>query len=320
MEQFDLKCCLDDVYKQYPEAERKPVIGITANYADGEARLSERYYKAVAAAGGVPVIIPPLAGKDEIINTLDRIDGLLLTGGGDVNPLWVGEEPSPRLHSINRERDKAELMTVRLAYNRQMPILGICRGIQVLAAALGGEVEQDIDEGFSTGRLKPADGEEGRHALLKHSQDADRSEPTHTVEITKYSTLYALYYKERMAVNSMHHQAVRSCGRRFTVSATAPDGVIEAIESAEFKPVMGVQWHPEWLGDDGQPLFKWLVGEAQTFINAKKIHRRTLILDTHCDTPMFFPQGIHFDRHALRHADVLPPRHSFRPARPAHTR
>ena len=296
MEQFDLKGCLDDVYKQYPEAERKPVIGITANYADGEARLSERYYKAVAAAGGVPVIIPPLAGKDEIINTLDRIDGLLLTGGGDVNPLWVGEEPSPRLHSINRERDKAELMTVRLAYNRRMPILGICRGIQVLAAALGGEVEQDIDEGFSTGRLKPADGEESRHALLKHSQDADRSEPTHTVEITKYSTLYALYYKERMAVNSMHHQAVRSCGRRFTVSATAPDGVIEAIESAEFKPVMGVQWHPEWLGDDGQPLFKWLVGEAQTFIQAKKIHRRTLILDTHCDTPMFFPQGIHFDR------------------------
>ena len=296
MEQFDLKGCLDDVYKQYPEAERKPVIGITANYADGEARLSERYYKAVAAAGGVPVIIPPLAGKDEIINTLDRIDGLLLTGGGDVNPLWVGEEPSPRLHSINRERDKAELMTVRLAYNRQMPILGICRGIQVLAAALGGEVEQDIDEGFSTGRLKPADGEESRHALLKHSQDADRCEPTHTVEITKYSTLYALYYKERMAVNSMHHQAVRSCGRRFTVSATAPDGVIEAIESAEFKPIIGVQWHPEWLGDDGLPLFKWLVGEAQTFINAKKIHRRTLILDTHCDTPMFFPQGIHFYR------------------------
>ena len=296
MEQFDLKGCLDDVYKQYPEAERKPVIGITANYADGEARLSERYYNAVAAAGGVPVIIPPLAGKDAIINTLDCIDGLLLTGGGDVNPLWVGEEPSPRLHSINRERDKAELMTVRLAYNRQMPILGICRGIQVLAAALGGEVEQDIDEGFSTGRLKPADGENGRQALLKHSQDADRSEPTHTVEITKYSTLYALYYKERMAVNSMHHQAVRSCGRRFNVAATAPDGVIEAMESAEFKPVMGVQWHPEWLGDDGQPLFKWLVGEAQTFIKAKKIHRRTLILDTHCDTPMFFPQGIHFDR------------------------
>ena len=296
MEQFDLKGCLDDVYKQYPEAERKPVIGITANYADGEARLSERYYKAVAAAGGVPVIIPPLADKDEIINTLDRIDGLLLTGGGDVNPLWVGEEPSPRLHSINRERDKAELMTVRLAYNRQMPILGICRGIQVLAAALGGQVEQDIAEGIAAGRIGTDDGEENTARQVKHSQDADRSEPTHTVRIAISSILCKLYNKERMAVNSMHHQAVRSCGRRFNVAATAPDGVIEAMESAEFKPVMGVQWHPEWLGDDGQPLFKWLVGEAQTFINAKKIHRRTLILDTHCDTPMFFPQGIHFDR------------------------
>ena len=296
MRQFDIDGCLAGVYSRFPEAERKPLIGVTGNFADGETCLADRYYKSVAAAGGVPVIIPPLADADAIINTLDRIDGLLLTGGGDVNPLWVGEEPSPSLHAVNRERDKAELMTVRLACNRQLPVLGICRGIQVLAAALGGEVEQDIAEGFSTGRLKPVDGAEGRHVLLKHSQDADRSEPTHTVKIAKDSTLYTLYNKERMAVNSFHHQAVRYCGARFTVSAVSPDGVIEAIESSEFKPIMGVQWHPEWLGDDGLPLFRWLVGEAQTFIQAKRIHQRTLVLDTHCDTPMFFPQGIHFDR------------------------
>ena len=161
MRPFDLEGCLDDVYSRFPEAEHKPVIGLTGNFADGEARLADRYYKSVVAAGGVPVIIPPLADKDVIINTLERIDGLLLTGGGDVNPLWVGEEPSVHLHSINRERDKAELTTVRLAFNRQLPILGICRGIQVLAAALGGEVEQDIAEGFSTGRLKIACGPEG---------------------------------------------------------------------------------------------------------------------------------------------------------------
>ena len=141
MKSFDIGCCLDGIYSRYPEAERKPVIGLTGNYADGEARLVERYYKSVAEAGGVPVVIPPLADTDAIINTLDRIDGLVLTGGGDVNPLWTGEEPSPRLHSINRERDKAELLTVRLAYNRQLPMLGICRGIQVLTAALDGEVE-----------------------------------------------------------------------------------------------------------------------------------------------------------------------------------
>lgn len=296
MKPFDLEGCLDDVYSRFPEAEHKPVIGLTGNFADGEARLADRYYKSVVAAGGVPVIIPPLADKDVIINTLERIDGLLLTGGGDVNPLWVGEEPSVHLHSINRERDKAELTTVRLAFNRQLPILGICRGIQVLAAALGGEVEQDIAEGFSTGRLKPACGPEGVLPLLKHSQDADRNEPTHTVKIVQGSVLSTLYNMETLAVNSFHHQAVGACGRRFTVSAVSPDGVIEAIESSEFKPVMGVQWHPEWLGDEGLPLFKWLVGRAAGFAEAKAVHRRTLTLDTHCDTPMFFPQGIHFDR------------------------
>ena len=296
MKPFDLDGCLDAVYSRFPEAERKPVIGLTGNFADGEARLIDRYYKAVAAAGGVPIIIPPLADKDVIINTLERIDGLLLTGGGDVNPLWVGEEPSVHLHSINCERDKAELTTVRLAFNRQLPILGICRGIQVLAAALGGEVEQDIAEGFSTGRLKPACAPEGVLPLLKHSQDADRSEPTHTVRIVKGSVLSTLYNTETLAVNSFHHQAVRACGRRFTVSAVSPDGVIEAVESCEFKPVMGVQWHPEWLGDGGQPLFRWLVGRACEFAEAKAVHRRILTLDTHCDTPMFFPQGIHFNQ------------------------
>ena len=296
MRPFDLEGCLDDVYSRFPEAERRPVIGLTGNFADGETRLADRYYKSVVAAGGVPVIIPPLADKESVINTLDRIDGLLLTGGGDVNPLWVGEEPSPSLHSVNRERDKAELITVRLAFNRQLPILGICRGIQVLAAALGGEVEQDIAEGFSTGRLKPACGKEGILPLLKHSQDADRNEPTHTVKIVQGSVLSTLYNKETLAVNSFHHQAVRACGRRFAVSAVSPDGVVEAIESCEFKSVIGVQWHPEWLEDSGLPLFRWLVGRAAEFAEAKAVHRRTLTLDTHCDTPMFFPQGIHFDR------------------------
>ena len=292
MKPFDLDGCLDEVYSRYPEAERKPLIGLTGNFADGEARLAERYYKSVAEAGGVPVVIPPLADKDVIVNTLDSLDGLVLTGGGDVNPLWVGEEPSPRLHSINRERDKAELMTVRLAYNRQIPMLGICRGIQVLAAALGGEVEQDIAEGLQAGRI----GASGAQAMVKHSQDADRREPTHTVRIEPGSVVYSLYGVETMAVNSFHHQAVRLCGRRFKATAMSPDGIIEAIESNEYKSVLGVQWHPEWLEDSGPALFGWIVGRAREFYEAKCLHRRMLTLDTHCDTPMFFPQGIHFER------------------------
>lgn len=291
MKPFDLNGCLNDVYSRYPEAGRKPVIGLTGNFAEGETRLVERYYKGIAEAGGVPVVIPPLADKDVIINTLDSLDGLMLTGGGDINPLWAGEEPSPRLHSINRERDEAELLVVRLAYNRQIPMLGICRGIQVLVTALDGEVEQDIAEGMQAGRLTP-----GGHALLKHSQDADRREPTHTVIIEKDSALYGICGTGTLAVNSFHHQSVRKCGARFKVTAVAPDGVIEAIESSEYKSIMGVQWHPEWLEDSGPALFGWLVGRAVEFSRAKDLHRRILTLDTHCDTPMFFPQGIHFEQ------------------------
>lgn len=296
MKSFDIQSSLDDIYARYPEATRQPVIGLTGNFADGDARLCEQYYMSVVRAGGTPVIIPPVADKDVIINTLDKIDGLVLTGGGDINPLWAGEEPSPRLHGINHMRDKAELLTVRLAYNRQIPMLGICRGIQTLVTALDGEVDQDIAESFAAahgaGRAAAAAG----HSLIKHSQDADRSEPTHTVRISRESVLYSLYKTETLAVNSIHHQAVRASGRRFSVSAKAPDGVIEAIESSEFKPFIGVQWHPEWLGESGQVLFRWLVDRAREFYTAKDLYRRMLTLDTHCDTPMFFPQGIHFDQ------------------------
>lgn len=296
MKSFDLQSCLDDLYSRYPEATRQPVIGLTGNFADGDARLCEQYYMSVVRAGGTPVIIPPVADKDVIINTLDKIDGLVLTGGGDINPLWAGEEPSPRLHGINRTRDKAELLTVRLAYNRQIPMLGICRGIQTLVTALDGEVDQDIAESYAMAHGSDMASPHDCHSLIKHSQDADRSEPTHTVRIDSGSMLYSIYNTDKIAVNSLHHQAVRASGRRFNVCATAPDGVIEAIESSEFKPFMGVQWHPEWLGESGLKLFKWLVDRARDFYVAKDLHRRILTLDTHCDTPMFFPQGIHFEQ------------------------
>ena len=294
MDFFNLKTRLNDIYQNFPEAATKPIIAITGNFVDGETRIADRYYKSIVKAGGIPFIMPPLADKDVIINTLDRVDGLLLTGGGDVNPLWVGEEPSPSLRSINRERDEAELLTVSLAYNRNIPILGICRGIQVLASALGGTVDQDIAEAFSASHSVNNSGQT-QHALIKHSQDADRNEPTHTVKISKDTTLYSIYNTEYLAVNSMHHQAVRSRGKRFNVSAIAPDGVIEAIESNEFKPIMGVQWHPEWLEESGKNLFSWLVKSASEFSDAKKLHKNVLTFDSHCDTPMFFSENINFN-------------------------
>ena len=238
------------------------------------------------AAGGVPVIIPPVADKDVIINTLERLDAIILTGGADYNPLWAGEEPSAKLHHINAQRDLSELLITRLAYNRNIPMLGICRGIQTLAMALDGKVIQDISETIPN--------------TIKHSQDADTCEPTHSVSVAEGSMLHDVYGKDKLYVNSFHHQAVGDCGPKFIVTAKANDGVVEAIESSEYRKIMGVQWHPECMGDDGQPLFKWLVDAAAEQNKAKAIHNRILTLDSHCDTPMFFPQGVKFDHRDSR--------------------
>ena len=299
--QFDLQGQLEGIYARFPEAAPMPVIGITGNYEDLTCKLGRGYYDSVVAAGGVPVIIPPEADRHVIINTLERIDGLILSGGGDYNPLWAGEEPSPLLHGINKERDNAELLITRLAYNRQIPMLGICRGIQTLAMALGGKVAQDLSE--VRGKRKEESGKRNEERDIKHSQDADRSEPTHSVTVEKDSTLYRIYSEAQqcsmfngqcsMFVNSFHHQAVSDPGEKFRVVATASDGVIEAMESSEFKSILGVQWHPECM-ESGQPLFRWLVKEARDYREAHQLHDRILTLDTHCDTPMFFPQGVRF--------------------------
>ena len=287
MRHFDLNAILDDAHREYPVAQHRPVIGITGNYNELTCKLGEGYYKQVVAAGGIPVIIPPVADKTVVADTLNRIDALLLSGGADINPLYCGEEPVPGLGGINSERDLPELLITRMAYNRQLPIFGICRGIQTLAVALDGKVEQDI-----------------KLTTVKHSQDADRSEPTHSVSIEKDSTLYNLYSSSKFSilnsqfsnlyVNSFHHQAVSDAGPRFRVVARAADGVIEAIESSEFKPILGVQWHPECMGEDGLPLFQWLVDEARKFKSVRCLHHHILTLDTHCDTPMFFPQNVNF--------------------------
>lgn len=277
--QFDLNAIMADMHQTFPVAQRRPVIGITGNYGDLTCKLGEGYYKQVVAAGGVPLIIPPVADAAVLTSILEKVDAVLLSGGADINPLYQGEDPIPQLGGINSERDLPELLLARLAFHRQLPMLGICRGIQTLAMALGGKVAQHISTN------------------IKHSQDADRSEPTHSISIEKDSALYNIYSGNQsptLYVNSFHHQAISEPGEHFRVVAKANDGVIEAIESAEFKPILGVQWHPECMGESGLPLFRWLVDEAEKFQKAKLMHHCVLTLDTHCDTPMFFPQNVDF--------------------------
>ena len=288
MNPFDLKNHTNNLYDAYLQGARRPVIGITSNYGEQTAKLAEGYYKQVEQAGGTPVLLPPLPTSDTqhvaqeaLLTMLDRIDGLLLTGGADVNPLFVGEEPAVRLGGINSERDLSELLLARLAFNRQLPILGICRGMQVLAMALDGKVAQDITD----------------MASLKHSQDADRTTPTHLVTLEPGSVLAAVFCDSddkagkaclQLPVNSFHHQAVSEPGPRLRVVARAADGIVEGVESNEYKAVLGVQWHPECMGAAGSPLFKWLVDESRKYREVQQLHDRILTLDTHCDTPMFF--------------------------------
>ena len=277
-------------YASFPEAKDRPVIGITSNYGELTAKLAEGYYKSVWRAGGIPVIIPPISDTQVIINTLQHIDGLLLSGGADYDPHYAGEEPSPKLGEINAERDLPELLITQLAYNRQIPILGICRGIQTLAMALGGHVAQDLSE------VKDGWKEEKG---IQHSQQEERPVATHSVTLEKDSVLFSLYKTATLRVNSFHHQSVDDPGERFRITARAEDNIVEAMESTEHKSIMGVQWHPECLAD-GLPIFQWLIGEARQYREACRTHSRILTLDTHCDTPMFFPQNVLLDHRDTR--------------------
>ena len=282
---FDIQADYDRIHRTFPGYKTAPVIGLTGNFQDGNCMLAEGYYQSILKAGGTPFIIPCYDNTDALINTLEKLDGILLTGGADINPLFLGEEPVKELHGINPRRDRQELLLTRLAADRQIPILGICRGIQTMNAAFGGPLYQDIHSQMEGTRIK-------------HSQELDRSYASHRVTIEKDTLLHNLFKADTIAVNSFHHQAVKEAAPGFRVCARATDGVIEAMESTEYKSMLGVQWHPECFilkGDECMmPIFHWLIQEAASFKEAKRLHNRILTLDSHCDTPMFFDQQIDF--------------------------
>ncbi len=286
---FDWETAYHHFHDGFPSFREQPVIGITGNFGEKGCELAEGYFESVLKAGATPLIIPPFEDKEALANILNNVDGILLSGGGDLNPLFVGEEPIPQLHGVNYKRDWAELLLIRLAYDRQIPMLGICRGIQMLSVALGGSIWQDI---YS---------QQPEKKLMGHDQQLDRRYASHTVQATEDSTLFrTLFGTEPLTVNSFHHQAVKETGSHLRVCATAPDGTIEAVESTEYKSILGVQWHPECFilrqDDCMMPLFRWLTEEASSFRKAKELHGKMLSLDSHCDTPMFFHKDIHFDR------------------------
>jgi putative glutamine amidotransferase len=224
----------------------RPLIGIpaqTLQAIDGIPEglphswvMNSRYYQATAAAGGAPVMIPLF---DEDLATLralyDRLDGILLAGGVDMDPCTFGDAPHPKLGRTDPARDAVEIALARWAVDDRKPILGLCRGLQVMNVALGGTLFQDI-EAQVPGALK--------HDYYP-TAGFERDHPAHLVAIADGSRLAAAFGVPDVTVNSMHHQAVREVAPALHVSARAPDGLIEAVESGTDHFLVGVQWHPE---------------------------------------------------------------------------
>ena len=253
-----------------------PLIGITTDSSLEDYSVRKKYCNQVLAAGAYPILLPPVSDIEKTKAFLENLDGIIFTGGGDHNPLLMNEEPVPELGNINPERDNFEIPLCQEAYKRNLPILGICRGIQTIAIALGGHVKQHIS------------------TSVKHSQNAPKDSVTHSVKIEKGSILSEIYNSENIFVNSFHHQAVDNPGSRFKAVAFSKDNIIEAIESTEYHSVIGVQWHSEQLNEEGLKLFQWLSEEARIYREAREIHNEIISLDSHCDTPMFFSQNVDF--------------------------
>lgn len=245
----------------------KPFIGITCNYllADQWGFGSEigtigqdwdliagDYIYAVERAGGIPVVIPLLREPERAVDFIARLDGLIISGGNDVDPLLYGERPGPKIGAVSDIRDRQDLLLTEYAVSRsEIPVLGICRGIQILNVAFGGTLYQDLE---SEGRMT--------HSFFTYPRDRY----THGIRIEKDSLLYELYRKEQIQVNSFHHQAVKQPGRGLTVSGVSePDGVIEALEYRDHPCAIGIQWHPEMLGEaceDSVRMFRNFIGRC----------------------------------------------------------
>ena len=224
---------------------KRPVIGVTldAEPAGGWSKLPwyalrQNYFDAVIAAGGLPVALPH---RPELAaEYLDALDGLLVTGGAfDVDPaLWGGGAPHPKV-TLKPGRTDFELAAVRQALARDMPVLGICGGQQLLAVAFGGTLIQHIPDEVE--------------GALAHEQPNPRTEPGHEVEVCGGTLLASIVGAKRLAVNSAHHQAVAIAGEGAVVNALAPDGVVEGVEHPGYRFALGVQWHPEYTVDPSDP-------------------------------------------------------------------
>ena len=224
-----------------------PRIGIAIGRETHDGRLFEatphEYVSAILGVGGIPLLLPPLPAA-MAVDAVERLDGLLLTGGGDVSPSCYGATLEPETAGVDDERDASELALVRACQERNLPILGICRGAQLLNVAFGGTLHQ--------------------HLVPEHRQGRRRYEEVHQVDLDPHCRLAALIGQQSFGVNSIHHQGIELVGSALTAVGFSYDGLPELLECRDHR-LMAVQWHPECLpcAPASRALFLWLVAEAK---------------------------------------------------------
>ncbi len=239
----------------FAQAAKKPIIGISSTWGEGTSTsVPLTYVESVIRAGGIPLVLPITLDPAIMARMLDCVDAVIMTGGEDIDPLkWFGEEPIPGMGEIVPARDSFDIALIRMAVGRGLPLLGICRGHQLLNVAFGGSLYQDIPS-------------QVKGSNVKHSQKAPRFYGTHTINIEKGSLLNKQIGLEKVAVNSYHHQAVKDVAPGYKVTARSVDGIVEAMEKIGSTKVFSVQFHPEGFTasniDTFLGIFQHLVKEA----------------------------------------------------------
>ena len=233
----------------------KPIIGLTSQYEHLVGRkmikMNNTYVNAVVDSGGVPIILPIIKSMSDVERYLDLVDGLIFTGGEDVSPIFFGEEPLKEVDTICMARDKMEIQLFLKAYEKNIPILGICRGLQVINIALGGTLYQDINVQVPN--------------VIGHMCSYNISQGYHTISILENSIFSTIFKTDKVIVNSQHHQSIKDLGRDLKVTSTTIDGVIESIESTNDKWLLGTQFHPEVMiesDDEFMGIFNLFMGRC----------------------------------------------------------
>lgn len=237
----------------------RPQIGVTISADEqrdrtSELKLKDAYFTSIRQAGGEPVAFPMDTPLDQIPEVLSTFGGILLSGGGDIDPMVYSGQPHPKVYAVDPVRDQLEIELARFCADNKIPLFGICRGLQVINVALGGTLYTDITDQLS--------------GALKHPcyPDYPRDYLAHSVMIKVSTHLTAITGKDQIKVNSMHHQGIKDLGDGLTISAIAPDGLVEGIEFIFHPFFLGVQWHPECLpqSPSDQALFSAMVRAASS--------------------------------------------------------